>query len=303
METGSRERSIFTPPDSHENHERCVTCGEPIAAPFCGHCGEQRASDRSHSLFEFLKDHVVAPIANFDGRVIRTFRTLLVKPGELTRQFMRGSRLPYLAPLQLFLLCNLAFFIWSGATKSRILDTPLRAHVRGMAYSEKASAMVLDHLQRTKEEEKVYSARFDAVGSAQAKSLVIVMVPVFALFVGGLTLVLRRRRPFVQHLVFAFHTYSWFFLCLIVSIYVLYLPLTFVLGKLHVAQGMYGYDAEYSVVMLTAFSIYMAVAFRRTYDLPRVWAAVAAVASVLGAGVIILQAYRALLFFVTFYST
>ena len=40
--------------------------------------------------------------------------------------------------------------------------------------------------------------------------------------------------------------------------------------KLHVAQGMYGYDAEYSVVMLTAFSIYMAVAFRRTYDLPRV---------------------------------
>lgn len=302
MDTRTRAPSIFTPPDPEARLERCVTCGEVIDSPFCGHCGEMRASDRSHSIWDFVKEHVVTAVGDFDGRVIRSFRALVIKPGELTFQFMRGSRLPYLAPLQLFLLCNLAFFLWSGATKTRILDTPLSVHVRGMVYSGTARAMVLDELRRTKEEEKVYSARFNTVGSTQAKSLVVVMVPAFALFVGLVTLGLRRRRPFVQHLVFSFHLYSWFLLFLIVSAYVLYVPVTFVLARLGVEAGVYGYDAEYSIALLAVFSIYTAAAYRRAYDLPRVLSGLAGVTSVLAAGIIV-QAYRALLFFVTFYST
>jgi hypothetical protein len=38
---------------------------------------------------------------------------------------MRGERLPYLAPLQCFLLFNLAYFAWATWAGNRMFDTPL----------------------------------------------------------------------------------------------------------------------------------------------------------------------------------
>ena len=31
----------------------------------CAHCGEKRASDRSYSIWEFIKDHVVESVMSF----------------------------------------------------------------------------------------------------------------------------------------------------------------------------------------------------------------------------------------------
>src|SRR4051812_41881849 len=102
------ERTAFSPPAAAlATQELCVTCEQPIDTPYCPHCGEKRASDRTYSMWEFIKDHVVEAVANFDGRVLRTLKTLITKPGKLTREFMRGVRLPYLQPLQCFLLFNL----------------------------------------------------------------------------------------------------------------------------------------------------------------------------------------------------
>src|ERR1043166_7176029 len=132
-------------------------------------------------MWEFIKDHGVEAVANFDGRVLRTFKTLVTKPGELTRAFMRGVRLPYLQPLQCFLLFNLGFFLWSATSQSHVFDTPLAIHIRGMPYSGIARKLVVALLQKTGEDQEVYASRFNTVASAQARSLVIVMVPLFAL--------------------------------------------------------------------------------------------------------------------------
>lgn len=284
-----------------ETIETCVTCGEPVSTPFCPSCGEKRASDRSYSLWEFIKDHVIESVMNFDGRVIRTMKVLVTKPGELTAAFMRGSRLPFLQPLQCFLLLNLAFFLWASAMHVRIFDTQLAVHLRGMPYTTKAKALVKGKLAETHEDIQVYAKRFDTVGTAQARSLVITMVPVFAAVIGVVT-VGRKRRPVVQHVVFALHFFAFFFILLIFAAYAIDLPLNFILRTMHYPEGVFGYDGPDSVAAGIVLAVYLGLALRTAYGLGRTRAMVTAAVGVPLLWTIITY-YRGLLFFITFYST
>jgi hypothetical protein len=295
-----REPSIFTPRGQDTVADDCVTCGQPMDSAFCPYCGERRAADRKYTLGEFAREYFES-IANFDGRIFRTIKTLLRRPGELTREFMRGSRLPYLQPLQCFLILNLGFFLWSGLSHQRVFDTPLEVHVNGQPYSGLAKRMIAAKLPAAGDARVAYVTRFDAVGSTQARSLVLAMVPMFALLLGLATIDRRRTTPVVQHLVFALHYYSLAFIVLSLSTYVIALPLEFVLRRLGVPEGDYGYDVPDSLAMMVVLAIYLGIALRRVYDIKALRSAITSV--ILGVGFYaVLQAYRMLLFFVTFYS-
>ncbi|MEO7181319.1 MAG: DUF3667 domain-containing protein [Gemmatimonadaceae bacterium] len=301
MQTRDREQPTFTPPVLTALQEQCVTCGNAVDTPFCAQCGEKRASDRTYSLWTFFKDHVVESVLSFDGRIIRTLTTLLRKPGELTREFMRGVRLPYLAPLQCFLLLNLGFFVWSSWAGMRIYDTPLWVHMNAQPYSRVATAMVRGYLGSHQIAEPVYHARFNAIGAAQARSLVLVMIPAFAA-AAALIMLRRRRAPLVQHLVFALHTYSFVFILMVAARYLIYYPLNVALDHFGVAgNGPLGHDTPDGIALLAVLTTYLALSLRRVYDIG--WARAGSSGVALGMiFFIVLQLYRALLFFVTFYS-
>lgn len=48
---------------------------------------------------------------NVDGRVLSSLRLLLFRPGVLTDEYLRGHRTRYLAPLRLYLVCSVAYFL------------------------------------------------------------------------------------------------------------------------------------------------------------------------------------------------
>lgn len=279
--------------------ETCVACARLIDSPYCPHCGERRASDRRHTLREFAREHVLEALANFDGRVIRTTKLLLLRPGQLTVEFMRGVRLRYMPPLQAFLLVNLVFFVWSAAAHFKVLDTSYRQHMQ-LSYRDGAHEVVMRRLGRTHEDSTAFIQRFDAVGETQARSLVIVMIPAFALFAWLLTV--EKKEYAVQHLVFSLHLYAFALIWLAIAMYIaigvvrlIWLPLGF------------HFDArDNDNVLLTSIAsgitAYLAISFRRAYGLskPR------AIATALVAAVLMLaifNQYRRLLFFVTFWSS
>jgi hypothetical protein len=279
----------YAPPERVAAPEACVTCGREITTKYCPDCGEMRASERSHSVVAFMREHVLEAMLSLDGRVIRTLKTLLLKPGELTAAFMRGSRTPYLAPLQCFLLFNIVFFL----TNSGVLDMPLGQQIRGTGWRHTAQRLVSERLLARHIDYNEFAAQFDAVNSAQARSLVIVMVPVFALVVG--LLMIPRRRPIVQHLVFSLHTYSFFFIGLPIALLLVAWPAYHILRAV---VGPTSDDGVYTIVAMLSLFIYLTLSLRRAYSLSWVYAIVAGAVGMFGVAQIMVS-YRHMLLYVT----
>ena len=86
----------------------CHNCGTPVSANFCGACGE---SSTLHvpGAFEFIHEFVGHFVA-LEGKLWRTLQLLLFRPGQLTVDFLRGRRVPYIPPLRLYLTLSLVVF-------------------------------------------------------------------------------------------------------------------------------------------------------------------------------------------------
>jgi hypothetical protein len=94
----------------------CVTCGAELRGAYCHACGEKVLGPEDLRVTTFLR-RAMAAAFDADSRLWRTCRLLLARPGELTAEFVRGRREPYVHPLQLFLLANLVLFLalrWFG---------------------------------------------------------------------------------------------------------------------------------------------------------------------------------------------
>lgn len=265
-----------------------------MVTPYCPTCGEKRASDRKHTLTEFGAENLEA-LTSFDGRAIRTYRLLLTRPGELTLAFMRGVRLRYLPPLQCFLIANLLFFLWSTGMNVQVLDTPLSTHLNNGLYGPAAKRMLAEKVREEKGDSVLVARDFATVTSAQAKSLVLVMVPLFAAGVAVLTV--GRKRYAVDHIVFSLHFYTYLFVLLAAVVSLLY-GLVHLLPSSITRKIFSDDDNLLSVLLLSGIGLYLWAAFRRVYDLGRVRAAGTAF---VGAFLVffVFVAYRVLLFFIT----
>lgn len=93
---------------------KCPNCGHPMIGPYCAICGQPHDTHRrtlGHLAHDFFKD-----IINFDSRILRTARALLVQPGELPRAFREGRTQRYMPAVRLYLFVSLLFFLFLAAT-------------------------------------------------------------------------------------------------------------------------------------------------------------------------------------------
>ena len=64
----------------------CLNCRHELHGPFCAHCG-QRAVPPHPTVAELTSD-AWQELVGWDGKVIRTLRALLVRPGQATREML-----------------------------------------------------------------------------------------------------------------------------------------------------------------------------------------------------------------------
>jgi hypothetical protein len=279
--------------------ELCASCGRPTDTPFCPHCGERRAVDRRYSLLHFARE-VTEAVTNADGRFLHTLWTLLRRPGELTAAYMRGERVRYMRPFQLFLVLNVAFFLVSTWTGARVVDTPLWVHMNGTPYSEIATRTVNARLTERGATLQQYRIVFDNASTTQAKSLVILMVPMFAVAVGLVSV--RRRRYAVQHVVFSLHAFSALLLLLFTVAPAVGVPLAWAVRAGVARLSSQALDYAMTTALALTFGPYLALGLRRAYG--DGWVAAAGKAVLLWIGLAVtLLTYRFVLFFTTFWAT
>ena len=277
----------------------CPSCGASVASPFCSGCGERRFHP-DDLRFRHLLEQLLESLVHFDGRLFRTVRVLFGQPGRLTTDFLRGCRRPYVAPFHAFLVANLVFFfvqIFSGL--SLFSGVRLSEHLDHEVYSGFAQRMVAHRLVTTDTTLSQYTPVFNRAESLYAKTLILVMLPLFA--VGAGLVFFDRRRPAVAHLVYAIHYYA--FLLLALS---LVFP---VLGGLLVGLSRLGLPINGKVLDWIALAIegalcvvYLARSAASVYQTGPLRSWLSAIVLTL-ATLRILYGYRLVLFLVTFWTT
>jgi hypothetical protein len=274
-----------------------VTCGAPVAGRFCADCGEEHTGRRDYSMRHFLGD-AVAAFTNADSKIFQTVRTLVTRPGRLTVEFLKGRRKPYVAPLQLFLIVNLLFFVLQPFLGWNTFTTPLQTHLSRVAHKEIAQAVVTRELASRGTTLQDLARDFDAAAEVHAKTLVIVMVPLFALLLAAVYV--TTRRYYVHHLVFSLHLYAFILLFQIVA-FVAVGALLSLLSAAGVRLADTTIDGWFGLTTLVLLGTYLFIALRAAYGERTLTTALKAAALAFGIG-IVLQLYRFILFFVTLYS-
>lgn len=97
---------------SHQKQRKetnCLNCGTEVAGRYCQNCGQENIEPKD-SLWGLIR-HFFEDITHFDGKFFTTFRTMIRKPGFLTKEYMAGKRMSYLNPIRMYVFSSALFFI------------------------------------------------------------------------------------------------------------------------------------------------------------------------------------------------
>jgi hypothetical protein len=225
----------------------CPNCDTPLPDPrprFCGACG-QETNVRPPTLGEFVQQFGGAYFST-EGALWRTLGLLLARPGELTRRYLAGRRKHYVLPLRLYLTISLAVLLLLRVAAPGTAVNLGRAPIPQVAdLEEKPNVVVFDFgegrgvglkdgtfvceglpawvCERFRDrldldrksllrEVKLWPERF----MSRWGTAMFLLVPIFAL----LTMLahLGRGLRYTEHLVYALHLHSFWFLAVAVAL-------------------------------------------------------------------------------------
>jgi hypothetical protein len=273
----------------------CPACKVAVTTPYCGLCGEEPLQARDLTI-RGLAEKIVHALTDVDARVARSAWKLLRNPGELTRAWASGIRKPYVAPFQLFLLANVLFFAIQWATGENVFSSTLDSHLHHQDWSQLAQSALTDRLAETQQTRAQYQPTFDRAVVLNAKSLIVLMTVPFTLL---LPLVfLRERRPFMTHVTFSLHLYTFLLLLFCVALLASGLGTSLGVGGLDTPIV----DNVLSIANVLVCALYLFLAIGPVYGATGVRRVGQTAILVLSVAAIVLG-YRFALFFITLYGT
>ncbi|MEM6299954.1 MAG: DUF3667 domain-containing protein [Bacteroidota bacterium] len=223
-------------------NSECLNCGHPFEDPeainFCPECGQANTDNRV-SLRELWED-LFSNYLNFDTRLGHTIIPLLFKPGKLTKDFLEGKRMHYVHPIKLYLMCSVLFFFTFNhlimpegneqitAFQDKIMQdsTEWISRVRQQNMSEDAFLDSLEVDRQSFIEERAAKKLYKVLRNdaslfvsnvVQNTPLVmLVILPVLALSLS--IFYYQKRRFYIEHLVFALHWQTFFYIVLVFAV-------------------------------------------------------------------------------------
>lgn len=86
----------------------CFSCGESMNGVYCHACGNKNDNYR-RSIWS-LGLELFSSLTAFEGRIWRSLRSLIFKPGQMAREFSDGARQKWTSPIRLYLATSLLLF-------------------------------------------------------------------------------------------------------------------------------------------------------------------------------------------------
>ena len=192
----------------NEPPSSCPNCGTDLQGRFCYWCG-QKATSTQVGLHDFVHE-ATHEFLHLDGKILRTVKLLVLRPGQLTKEFLEGRRARYISPLRVYLTLSVLFFalaaIVPGAMKGVV-------KVKTTASADAPAPSRIGEGLRKAEQDP------EQLGQKVMHDLpraMFVLMPVFGLLTWAFY---RTQQPYyIPHLYYSVHLHAFAFLMM--SLYV-----------------------------------------------------------------------------------
>ncbi|WP_276381740.1 DUF3667 domain-containing protein [Flavobacterium sp. H4147] len=96
----------------------CLNCRHVVEQKFCPNCGQENSDTRK--TFHHLFIHFFEDLTHYENAFWKTIRNLLFKPSTLTKEYLSGKRLSYLAPVRLYIFISFVTFLLISFFPSKV---------------------------------------------------------------------------------------------------------------------------------------------------------------------------------------
>ncbi|AOC96025.1 MULTISPECIES: DUF3667 domain-containing protein [Flavobacterium] len=96
----------------------CLNCRHVVELKFCPNCGQENSDSRK--TFHHLFIHFFEDLTHYENAFWKTIRNLLFKPSTLTKEYLSGKRLSYLAPVRLYIFISFITFLLIAMFPSKV---------------------------------------------------------------------------------------------------------------------------------------------------------------------------------------
>lgn len=276
---------------------KCVTCGAEFQGKFCSRCGEKVMDPRERSIRHFLGE-VLNAFTFLDGKFPRSVKMILVNPGKLSFDVVRGVRIPYMRPVSLFFLTNFLYFLFP---LSEAFNTSLHWQLNGQWHSGIANRMIESKINDQGVTYAELETLYNSVSSNRAKLLLVIVVFLFSLVLSVVNF--SRKRYYADHLTVSFEFVSFTLLYVSILLICVLIAVMVVLDGLKPEWLWIFQREDYVILPLTLAALFyflwrMQITF---YENSR-WFGFLRAVFVLAGFWAMVMVYRLILFFVTLWS-
>lgn len=190
--------------------EPCANCGTLRHSTYRPECGQKRFDHDDYALSHFV-EHAIHDITHFDSKIFRSLLPVLLRPGFLTAEYLAGRRGRYIKPVTLFSLVNVVFFVlgigaglfrWGFESSYRTWPASL---VSQQLVEAKQHAKGLDR--------EAVAKLFNEKSRETKRYIFFASIPLSA--VPMVLLFWRRRRYFVEHVIYSIHFHAFYLVFLL----------------------------------------------------------------------------------------
>ncbi|MGK4568449.1 DUF3667 domain-containing protein [Flavobacterium sp. 3HN19-14] len=116
----------------------CLNCNYVVENRFCPNCGQENTETRKtfhHLFFHFFED-----LTHYENAFWKTIKNLILRPASLTKEYLSGKRMSYLAPVRLYIFISFVTFLVLSLLPSNsdeIIKSGTIKDDNGRAFTEK----------------------------------------------------------------------------------------------------------------------------------------------------------------------
>jgi hypothetical protein len=273
----------------------CKSCGNRFHGYYCNVCGERVLTPSDRTFKSFLNSFV--PLLSWkNNKFLNSIKTVILRPGLLSKEFVEGRRVGFVRPLQLFFVLNLVYFLFPIL---QLFNSSLHTQMNLLSHSQLVRNMVRERLRVEGYSYQGFELMYNETSTRQAKLLIIVFVVVACL---PMNVIYRKRnRFFADHFTLAVELAVFNLAMNAILLTILLVSINKVIHLTHSGWENYLDDLTLTIIFVLT-NLYFLFHAGRTFYNQRGFTLIIKVVLGLVGLFIALELYRLLLFLVTFWA-